>query len=241
MRIRILMNKRQRKKLLLFLLVMFIVLAIAASISNKENKPDSSEAFHPIKCIKTEENIYTLTASLTGDEDEDDLEMLLSVCEGMGLKITFFVDSDWLDDNNELVGKIAKNGVLGLYIKKNLNGRSRNHIMEYIASCNDDFFEESGKYPKFVRISGDPDSITSRVLNAYGQYCISSNTEFSGAKPVIISKGSIVDLGVIDDNTAYDLAQAVGDAISKGLTCIEMESFLYEIGSETDEFGTQYA
>lgn len=241
MRLRFLLrNNRNRAKLIVILLLVFAFFASAAAIiRSKENKSDSHMVFHPIKSIKTEENIYTITATLIGDEDEKDIDLLLSVCEGMGVNITFFAEADWVEDNKELAEKIAKNGTLGLYIKKDLSGKLRNYVMEYVASCNDDFFEASGKYPKYVRVSENPNQTLARILTAYGQYCISYDTVLTGGGT--IGKGKIVDIGYIDENTAYLLAEAVGKAISSSLTCIKMESFLYKIGSETDEFGTQYA
>jgi hypothetical protein len=243
MRFRFLLrNSRYRIRILAFLIVVFAVMATASAIlRNKDNKTDSVEVFFPIKSISTEEKIYALTANINGDEKEKDIDMLLSVCEGMGLKITFFAEPDWIDENPDIAKKLSKVGTLGLYINKNLNGRSRNYIMEYIASCNDDFFEKSTKYPKYVRISGAPDTMTTRVLNSYGQYCISNDAVLSDGGAGIIAKGRIIDIGPINEKTSYLLAQSVGEAIKSGLTCIELENFLYKIGSETDEYGKQYA
>lgn len=234
--------KRYRIRILAFLILAFAVTAAASAIfKNKDNSSDSVEAFYPIKSISTEEKIYALTANINGDEKEQDIDMLISVCEGMGLRITFFAEPDWIDENPETAKKLSKVGSLGLYVNKNLNGRSRNYIMEYIATCNDDFFEKSTKYPKYVRVSGNPDSTIVRVLNSYGQYCISNDAVLTDSGVGIIAQGRIVDIGVINERTSYLLAQAVGEAIKSGLTCIEMESFLYKIGSETDEYGKQYA
>jgi hypothetical protein len=235
-------NSRYRTRILAALLIVFALLASAAAIfRSKDKKIDSTEVFYPIKSINTEEKIFSLTANITGDEKEKDIDMLISVCEGMGLKITFFAEPDWIDENPDIVKKLSKYGAFGLYINKNLNGKSRNYVMEYIASCNDDFFEKSTKYPKYVRISDVPDSTTARVLNSYGQYCVSNDAALTDSSAGIITKGRIVDIGPINEKTSYLLAQAVGEAIKSGLTCIEMESFLYKIGSETDEYGKQFA
>ncbi len=243
MRFRFLLrNNRYRVRILAFLILVFAFMAAASAIFKSEgSNTDSVEVFYPIKSISTEEKIYALTANINGDEKEQDIEMLISVCEGMGLKITFFAEPDWIDENPDMAKKLTKFGTLGLYINKNLNGRSRNYIMEYIASCNDDFFEKSTKYPKYVRVAGSPDTTIARVLNSYGQYCISNDAVLTDSGAGIIAKGRIVDIGVINEKTSYLLAQAVGEAIKSGLTCIEMESFLYKIGSEIDEYGKQYA
>ncbi|HAN20915.1 MAG: hypothetical protein A2Y15_02865 [Clostridiales bacterium GWF2_36_10] len=234
-------NKKNRSKLLLVLLLAFSFVATAAALTKNSNKnTDTIEVFYPIKAISTEENIYTLTAVLTGDEKEEDIKMLLSVCEGLGIKITYFAEADWIDDNEELAIKIGKNGILGLRISKDLSGRRRNFVMEYIADRNDEFFEKSGKYAKYVRVENTPDQTLTQVLNAYGQYCISFESALTKGSTGTITKGKIIDIGYIDENTAYTLAQAVGEAIKNSLTCIEMEKFLYEIGSDTDEYGTQY-
>ena len=147
MRFRFLLrSKRYRIRILAFLIVVFAVMASASAIlKSKKNNADAAEVFYPIKGIHTEEKIYALTANINGDEKEKDIDMLISVCEGMGLRITFFVEPDWIDENPNIAKKLQKVGTLGLYINKNLNGKSRNYIMEYIASCNDDFFETSAK------------------------------------------------------------------------------------------------
>ncbi|HOJ48047.1 MAG TPA: hypothetical protein PLD48_04125 [Bacillota bacterium] len=243
MRFRFLLrSKRYRIRILAFLIVVFAVMASASAIlKSKKNNADAAEVFYPIKGIHTEEKIYALTANINGDEKEKDIDMLISVCEGMGLRITFFVEPDWIDENPNIAKKLQKVGTLGLYINKNLNGKSRNYIMEYIASCNDDFFETSAKYPKYVRVAGNPDSLTTRILNSYGQYCISYDAVLTQGGGGTIAKGRIIDIGPINEKTSFLLAQSVGEAITAGLTCIEMENFLYKIGSVTDEYGKQYA
>lgn len=234
-------NKKYRTKLIIILLLAFAVMASAAAFTkNNDNNTDTKEVFYPIKAISTEEKIYTLTAVLTGDEKDKDIELLLSICEGLGINMTFFAEADWIDDNEKLALKIGKKGFLGLLIDKNLNGKSRNNVMEYIADQNDLFFEQSGKYPKFVRVVEPPDKTFTQVLNAYGQYCISYEAALTVGSTGIITKGKIIDIGYIDKNTAYTLAQAVSEAIKNSLTCIEMEKFLYKIGSQTDEYGIQY-
>ncbi|PKM61787.1 MAG: hypothetical protein CVU97_06735 [Firmicutes bacterium HGW-Firmicutes-21] len=243
MRLRFLVkNKKLRAKILLVLLLIFAFLSAAVALTQRKDDGVAAGAvFYPIKAINTEEKIYTLTATLHGSEKAKDIELLLSVCEGLGVHITFFAEADWIKENKALVKKISKNGTLGLYINKNLNGRNRSYVMEYIAARNDDFFEQSGKYPKHVRFSYIPDKTLTRVLNAYGQYCISYDMELTEEGMGAIIKGSIIDIGYIGAETAYLLAQAVGSAISNGLTCIKIGQFLFDIGSETDEFGKQYA
>lgn len=234
-------NKVQRTKLLIILVLAFALLATTAALVNKgKNGSVASEVFYPIKGISTQENIYTVTANLTGSEKDKDIELLLSVCNGLGIKVTFFVEPDWLNDNEDLASEIQKTSAIGLLINKNLNGKSRNSVMQYIAGCNDDFFAASGKYPKYVRISGTPDQNVTQVLNAYGQYCVSYQSALTEDTSAAIKKGCIADIGVINDKSGYILAQSVSAAIKNSLTCIEMEKFLYKIGSETDEFGTQY-
>lgn len=234
-------DKKQRTKLLIILLLVFSFMATAATLAkNKGKETDSETVFYPIKAISTEEKIYTITATVTSEEEDENIEMLLSVCEGLGVNITFFTEADWIADNEELAAKMEKYGTLGLLIEKNLSGKSRNSIMEYVADCNDEFFEESGKYPKYVRSSQQIDDTFTQVLNAYGQYCISYESVLITGSTGTITQGSIIDIGFIDDKTAYLLAGSVSEAIAASLTCIEIESFLYEIGSETDEFGKQY-
>jgi len=112
--------------------------------------------------------------------------------------------------------------------------------MSYVADRNDEFFSQSGKYPKYVRVSGPSDGTVTQVLNAYGQYCISFEAVLTKGSTGTIKQGSIIDIGIIDGDTAYLLAGAVSEAIAASLTCIELDSFLYEIGSETDEYGKQH-
>ena len=235
-------NKRKRAKLLIILLLAFaIVTAAAALTQNRISDASSKAVFSPIRAIYTEEKIYALTAIITGGEKDRDIELLLSVCEGLGVNVTFFTTPKWINSNKELAKRIARTGTLGLLIDKNINGKSRSYCLEYIASRNDSFFESSGKYAKFVRFTYHPDQTVTRVLNAYGQYCISYDGELNDESMGKITKGSIVDIGVIDGNSAFLLAQAVGSAISESMTCIKLDSFLYEIGSETDEYGKQHA
>ncbi len=243
MRLRFLVkNKKHRAKLLISLLLIFAVMSAASAlVRGCDMRTADGQLLHPVRAVYTEENIYAVTATLYGNEDEKDIELLLTVSEGLGVNITFFADADWAKHNRDIAKKLNKAASHGLFIDKKLNSKARSSVLEYIAKNNDLFFEQNGKYPKYVRFSYEPDQTLLRILNAYGQYCISYDVELLSEDMYIIQRGSIVDVGVIDDSTAYKLARAVSGAISNGMTCIGLESFLHEIGSETDEFGKQYA
>lgn len=242
-RIKPVITAKIRKKFLLlsFLVVAFLLCVVLASANGEKTAISTfSEVHRPIKSVQTETNSFSLTANLSENNKERDIRLLCDVCKGLDVSVCFFVTTEHLDKNEELLEYITGSGhYLGLYIREDMSEFSRSEIMRQIAEKNDKFFTETHRYPKHVRLEQPADSKTSEVLNAYCQYNIDSNIVITEDNAGLIKAGDIVEIATVDSNAPYLTAKFLANAIKKDLKPVPLKELLYEIESEVDENGRQ--
>lgn len=215
----------KNKFILLNLSLLILIFCVVLAKSNGEIK-NEVEVYSPVYKIETEENVYTLTFSLSGKEDEKDISLLSSVLKGMDTKATFFVTTDWLENNSNLLKKLLNDEHnLGLKINNNKNLSSRDDALYYLATENDKFLELSTLYPTYVRIENDKSGKIPELLCAFGQIYVSSSVSWSGTSRDL-KGGDIVSVSIINSDTPFEMAEFIGKYSTNNYKSLSLEELL---------------
>lgn len=215
--------RRVKKAYRRFLLFLFLGLAVFVWYIWKDaDFPSGATAMQAVSAVQTDQNVCAITLSLSGVESRVSLELLKSVCEGMGLRPCIFVTTDWLHDNPELIPSLSF-AELGMLFEDDPTRWTKKRTMAAIAAENERFLAMTGTFPRYVRLAkGMPGSYASAALQAYGQTCVSCRATLADAP----CAGNIVDLGLLDGTTGYALAKYCASAIADGFRLLPLSELL---------------
>lgn len=207
-----------------FCLVVLIFCSVFAKI-NGENVSNNTGVYLPIENVETEKAVYSIIVSINGDENEKDIMLLSQLLKGLKIKSTFFINSNWIEDNKSLFNKVKSDGHnFGLQINNSKSFISRDDAIYYLASENDSFYRQTGEYSSFVRIEKDKSGKISELIKAFGQINVFSSithkTEYN------INCGDIISISDVDSNTPYDVAEFIGKCSHNNFTAISLMELL---------------
>ena len=210
--------KTYRKKILWFsALVLALVLVLVRCSASVNTSPAE-----PVKGVQTEQNVCSVTVSLTGIESEEALRLLMSVCRGTGVVPYVFVTVDWLEEHSDALS-LLEGGELGLLFSESPEKWTQKRTMAAIAEANDAFMVHTGSFPKYVRIAeGGCSQTVADVLHSYGQELLSSSCSLT-EDPFC---GAIIDCGLLDSTTGYQLAQFYGSTLSRGYSILSLSELM---------------
>lgn len=202
----------------LFLLLLVCVLLWVWHTWKTRNEPSRAPEMQTVQTVQTDRAACAITLSLTGVESRVSLNLLASVCEGMGLRPCIFVTTEWLHDNPELIPSLSF-AELGMLFEDDPAHWTKKRTMASIAAENERFLSLTGTFPRFVRLSkGAPDGYVSDALQSFGQTAIG----FGGTLADTLSAGNIIDLGLLDGTTGYALARFSANALAGGYEIISL-------------------
>ena len=203
------------------LLLVFVFSAVIARANGENIKSSELNVYLPINNVDTKETVYSLTLNLLGKEDEENVKLISQILKGMKIKATFFVRSQWVEDNYSLGKKIIDDGhSFGLLInnkKTSLMGRG---ALDFLAEENSMFLKHFGNIPKCVRIEMDKSGKISEMIGAFGQTYVSYSSTFDLSSE--IKNGDIVLITVVSSTIPYDVAEYVGENIKNNFTAIPL-------------------
>jgi hypothetical protein len=130
----------KNKALILNLSLIILIFCSILSHRSPNSKKESSLAYMPLYNIDTDKLVYSITIDIYGEENTNDVKLLSNVLKGMNVEATFFVTSDWIKKNDDLIQKIMADGhKFALQISKEQNNATRSDTMQFLASENDLF------------------------------------------------------------------------------------------------------
>ena len=224
----------KNKVLILNFSLIILIFCSVLTHSAKKNKNESSLAYVPLYNIDTNKSVYTVTVDIHGEENINDVKLLSNVLKGMNVEATFFVTTDWIKKNDEIINKLSSDGhKFALQIIKEQDNNSRSDTMKFLANENDSFYNVCEYYPRYVRINCDNVGKIPELLNAFGQEYVSASHIFS-RELKIIKEGSIILIKNIVSETPYEIAEYIGYCTEKGYKSISLNE-LVNINTEIKE------
>ncbi len=232
-------NLRKRKQYAAVLLISVLVVATVVCLSLGISGTTSAfvTGAPAIKGVETEESVYAVSVILNSGKTEN-IRLVLSSCEGYGIKATCFMDVAWIAANKAFAAEVCKAHTAGLLLTDNLASMSRSELMQYIAIINDEYMSLTGVFPKYVRYIEEDTGYLSTVLTSYGQYYISAENILSNTA-VDIKAGCITEINPIGEQTVYAFAKSVASAVSDSLKPISLSDLLYPPETEVNANGYQ--
>lgn len=214
-------------KLIIFVLALIsAVLIYVSAIGENSGSEEAVPTGNPISYISGDCDIYTVVVVITGKESKNNISLFTEVCGGFGISAVFFMSTDYMDKNADIVEQIYSGGhTVGLLCDSTSN-LTRSGFMKYLANRNDEFYSATGRYPKYCFISGTPCRYASEVISAYGQYYVSYSVEISGSRDQTIKSGYIAAVNLTDGDGVYAFARAVSQASGSKLRSVSMKEFM---------------
>ncbi len=217
---------------IIFAVIIALTVYVYASAGGGGSGPEEAvPTGNPISYISGDCDIYTVIAVLCGDVSAKDITLFTEVCGGFGIDAVFFMSTDYMSKNSEIVKKIYSEGHTAGLLCESTSGLTRSGFMKYLANRNDEFYAVTGRYPKYCFISGTPCRYASEVINAYGQYYVSYSVEITGSRDQTIKNGYITAVNLAGGDGAYAFARAVSQAASVKLHAVSMKEFMIEYES----------
>lgn len=226
-------NKHQLRTSVLVLAIVVILGFVGIGMYKGEKTYDP--VWSPIMAVTSRENMFSLTVNVYNGEHLDELIQFAELCSDSGIPICFFLSERFYTLNSEKAKKLASLHEVGLLVEKDTEYMSRGETLRFLANANEDFFENVGKYPRYVRSTYESMGFLPHILDAYGQYGIAAlnpNTT--------VTNGSIVDIGSLDSLAAARVIALVTEAAKHGLEPTPLRDMLYSVDIKPDAFGVQH-
>ncbi|MBE6647972.1 MAG: hypothetical protein E7614_00445 [Ruminococcaceae bacterium] len=205
-------------------LIILIFCAVFARLNDETHL--ETQVFYPLKNVETSESVYSMTLNLNGKENKKDVRLLSQILNGMNVKGTFFVSVEWINDNEDLMKQIKNDGhYFGMIIDYHESFSTRNKVIYYLASQNDEYYSKTGEYPEYIRIISDKSGKIPELISAFGQKHISSSFNFSTSENAV-SEGDIVLVEKISSETPYSIASFISKCSAKGFKSISLDLLL---------------
>ena len=199
--------------------------------SNKENEINSDATVYG---VDTNQKIYSISVEVSKNVNEDNIKLISRIAKGLNVEITFFVTSEWIDDNDILVNDLIKNNhKFALLVSYNKISDSREDVIEFLAEQNNVFLKYTKKYPSIIRIKKDTSGKISELTDSFRQKNISYTYDFNEEKK--ISEGCIINVNKISDSTPFEIAEFISFSINEGYTHISLEKLIDISFEETKE------
>ena len=215
-------SKRKRKRIAVLFLTVTILVALGTYLWFRRADSPAVTAVSPVGSVITDENVYAITLTLTGNETPAALDLFRSVCEGLEVRPCVFVSVEWLKTHTKDISSLQY-AELGLFLPEGVCTGSKKKVSAALASQNEAFLGYTGSFPRFVRTeSGDVGYNLSAALQSYGQTCIADGYSLSGEVPC----GAIVDAGKLNGTTSYALAKFCAAKAKDAAECVSLTNLL---------------
>lgn len=227
-------NKHQLRTSVLVLAILVILGSIGFGMYNGDERAYET-AWSPISSVSSRDDMFSLTVNVKNGDNLKEVMRFAELCADSGIPVCFFLSERFYTVNSEKAKKIASLHEVGLLVEKDTEYMSRGETLRFLANANEDFFENVGKYPRYVRSTREALGFLPHILDAYGQYGIAS-LDPSG----VVTVGSIVDIGALDTTTSARVIALVTEAAKHGLEPTPLRDMLYSVDIKPDAFGVQH-
>ena len=220
-------RKIKNKKILILNLsiIILIICSVLLRTDRRSNKENSINVGATVYGIDTNKKIYSISVEISKDENRDNIQLISRIAKGFNVELTFFVTSEWIDDNSFLVNELLNNNhKLSLLVSYNKKYADREDAIEFLAEQNNVFFKHTEKYPSLVRIKKDTSGKISELIDSFRQKNISYTYDFNEEKK--ISEGCIVNVNKISNSTPFEIAELISYSINEGYTHISLEKLI---------------
>ncbi|MDD4124104.1 MAG: hypothetical protein PHW77_00025 [Eubacteriales bacterium] len=230
------MRRKKIKPLTKFIIIVFAVigaLTVYFSVVGEGNfdAEKTVPTGSPISYIAGDCDIFTVIAVITGNETKSNIMLFMEVCGGFNIDAVFFMSTEYMDKSGDIVEKIYSEGhTVGLLCNAT-SKLTRSGFMKFLANRNDEFYAQTGRYPKYCYITGTPCQYASEVINAYGQYYVSHSAEITENRDQVIKNGYIVAVDLTGNDGVYAFVRAVSQALDSKLKAVSMKEFMKEYES----------
>ena len=215
-------SRRKRKRIAVLFLTVTILVALGTYLRFGRGISPAAKKVLPVGSVITDENVYAITLTLTGNETPAALDLFRAVCEGLEVKPCVFVSVEWLKAHTKDISSLQY-AELGLFLPEGVCTGSKKKVASALASQNEAFLGYTGSFPRFVRTeSGDVGDALSASLQSYGQTCVAGGYSLSGETP----RGAIVDAGKLNGTTGYALAKFCAAKAKEEAGCVSLTNLL---------------
>jgi len=220
--------RKLKKKKILILNLSIITLIICSLFLRTDRKTNEKNVINSdaiVYEVDTNQKIYSISVEVSKNANEDNIKLISRIAKGLNVEITFFVTSEWFDDNAILVNDLINNNhKFALLLSYNKISDSREDVIEFLAEQNNVFLKYTKKYPSLIRIKKDTSGKISELIDSFRQKNISYTYIFNEEKK--ISEGCIINVDKISDSTPFEIAEFISYSINEGYTHISLEKLL---------------
>lgn len=231
----IMMSKKNQLRNSVLVLAVLLILGFIGIGTYNENEKAYNSAWSPIMSVTSREDMFSLTVNVQNGENLEELMRFAELCADSGIPVCFFLSEKFYSLNGDRAKKLAALHEVGLLVEKDTEYMSRGETLRFLANANEDFFENVGKYPRYVRSMREALGFLPHILDAYGQYGIASVDPSA-----TVSSGTIIDVGKIDETTSARVIALVTEAAKHGLEATPLRDMLYSVDIKPDAFGVQH-